>query len=48
MFKVKARIDPALLRQHQSVVKTGIPGIAWIKLDDSIDWPEALHIKVPQ
>ena len=48
MFKVKARIDPALLRQHLPVVKTGIPGVAWIKLDESIAWPDELAIKVPQ
>lgn len=48
MFKVKARIDPALLRQHLPVVKTGIPGVAWIKLDEGIAWPDELAIKVPQ
>ncbi|MGB7389125.1 MAG: HlyD family efflux transporter periplasmic adaptor subunit, partial [Pseudomonas neustonica] len=33
MFRVKARIDPALLREHMEQVKTGLPGIAWLKLD---------------
>lgn len=46
MFKVKARIDPDLLKQHKEKVKTGLPGIAWIKLDPTMDWPEELVIRV--
>ncbi len=29
MFRVKAQIDPGLLRQHLEQVKTGLPGVAW-------------------
>ncbi|MFW8565524.1 HlyD family secretion protein [Orrella sp. 11846] len=42
MFRVKAQIDPELLRQHLEQVKTGLPGEAWIKLDPSATWPESL------
>ena len=46
MFRVKARIDPDLLRQHLEQVKTGLPGVAWLKLDDGVTWPEALVVNV--
>ena len=47
MFRVKARIDPALLQKHRKLVKTGLPGMAWLKLDASAAWPADLVIKVP-
>ncbi|RRV17251.1 HlyD family secretion protein [Pseudomonas saudiphocaensis] len=46
MFRVKARLDPELLRKHMEQVKTGLPGMAYIKLDADAEWPEHLHINV--
>jgi len=48
MFRVKARIDPALLKQHLRHVKTGVPGMAWLKLDPKAEWPEELRVRLPQ
>ena len=48
MFRVKAQIDPALLQKHLKVVKTGLPGMAWLKLDAQVPWPANLAIKVPE
>lgn len=48
MFRVKAQIDPALLRQHLTLVKTGLPGVAWVRTDPARDWPATLAVKVPQ
>ncbi|WP_290873592.1 HlyD family efflux transporter periplasmic adaptor subunit [Aquabacterium sp.] len=48
MFRVKARIDPQLLRQHLDQVKTGLPGVAWIRLDAQQPWPAELAVKLPQ
>ncbi|WP_061238630.1 HlyD family secretion protein [Ectopseudomonas composti] len=48
MFRVKARIDPELLSKHLQQVKTGVPGMAYLRLDPEVDWPEHLAIKVPQ
>ncbi|QLF92001.1 HlyD family efflux transporter periplasmic adaptor subunit [Pseudomonas sp. ABC1] len=48
MFRVKARIDPQLLQQHLDQVKTGVPGMAYLKLDPQQEWPERLQIRVPQ
>lgn len=43
MFRVKAKIDPALLKQYVEYVKTGIPGVAWVRLDDQEPWPDFLQ-----
>lgn len=48
MFRIKARIDPDLLRKHLHQVKTGLPGMAYVRLDPQADWPPGLQIKVPQ
>jgi HlyD family secretion protein len=47
MFRVKAQIDPALLQAHLQYVKTGLPGVAWVKLNGDEDWPANLQVKVP-
>ena len=48
MFRVRARISPDLLRKHLHQVKTGVPGVAWIKLDPAAHWPADLTVKVPE
>lgn len=48
MFRVKARIDPELLSKHLQQVKTGVPGMAYLRLDPEAEWPANLAIKVPQ
>lgn len=42
MFRVKAKISAELLRQYVEYVKTGIPGVAWVRLDDEEPWPDFL------
>ncbi|HCA15609.1 MAG TPA: hemolysin D [Alcaligenes faecalis] len=42
MFRVKAQIAPELLKKHLEQVKTGLPGVAWVKLDPNASWPESL------
>ncbi len=46
MFRIRARIDPALLEEHIEQVKTGLPGVAWLKLDADADWPAELEVNV--
>lgn len=48
MFRVRARIAPDLLRQHLQQVKTGLPGVAWIRLDADAPWPSELSVSVPE
>ncbi len=45
MFRVKARIDRDLLKTYMEMVKTGIPGEAWVKLDPASEWPSFLTLK---
>lgn len=46
MFRVKAKIDPTLLNKNITQVKTGLPGMAYLKLDDKAAWPAFLENKV--
>ena len=48
MFRVKARINRELLQNNLHQVKTGLPGMAWLKLDPEAAWPPELAVKVPQ
>jgi HlyD family secretion protein len=48
MFRVKARIDPTLLKKHIRDVKTGLPGVAYIRLDPETPWPDDLQIRLPE
>lgn len=48
MFRVRAQIDRDLLRRHLQQVKTGLPGVAWVRLDPGAEWPDALQVRVPQ
>lgn len=47
-FRVKAHIPQDLLKQHIEKVKTGLPGVAHVKLDPSAPWPANLAVKLPQ
>jgi HlyD family secretion protein len=42
MFRVRAHISPDLLRRHIDQVKTGLPGIAYVRLDPNAKWPASL------
>ena len=46
MFRVRARIDPQLLKEHLEQVKTGLPGMAYLKLDPPAEWPDSLQVNV--
>lgn len=42
MFRVRAQLDPELLRKYSDYVKTGLPGMAYLRVDPDTDWPENL------
>jgi HlyD family secretion protein len=46
MFRVKARIDPALLERHITQVKTGLPGMAYVRTARGTEWPAKLTVNV--
>jgi HlyD family secretion protein len=48
MFRIKAHIPADLLKQHIRMVKTGLPGVAYVRLDPDAKWPDYLAVKLPQ
>lgn len=46
MFRVKARIDRALLDRHITQVKTGLPGMAYVRTSRDAEWPAKLTVNV--
>ena len=48
MFRIKAQISPELLKKHQAQVKAGLPGVAWVRLDQTRPWPSQLQVRLPQ
>jgi len=47
MFRVKVRIPPDLLSRYIARVKTGIRGVAYVRVDDAADWPAHLALNLP-
>jgi len=46
-FRIKAQIAPQLLLQYLSQVKTGLPGMAYVRLDPHAKWPSDLQTRLP-
>jgi len=42
MFRVKIKLDADFLKNHIELAKTGVPGMAYIRLDSNIQWPDHL------
>jgi HlyD family secretion protein len=47
-FRIKAHIDPELLKKYIRDVKTGLPGMAYVQLDPEAEWPANLQVKLPE
>lgn len=47
MFRVKVKIDPALLIAHIEKVRTGLPGEAYVMLGGGHTWPERFAVNLP-
>lgn len=43
MFRLKVQFDAEFLNQHAALAKTGIPGVAYIRLDENAEWPASLQ-----
>ena len=43
MFRVRVRIDPERLRARGDAVRSGLPGVAYVKWDAKLAWPTALQ-----
>ncbi|MET4805012.1 HlyD family efflux transporter periplasmic adaptor subunit [Limibacillus sp. MBR-115] len=47
MFRVKLQIPVEILSRYQDVVKTGVPGVAIIRVSPEAVWPDTLAVKLP-
>ena len=43
MFRTRVRIDPERLRAHADAVRSGLPGVAYLRLDPTVAWPPRLQ-----
>ncbi|BDV37807.1 HlyD family secretion protein [Methylocystis bryophila] len=43
MFRVKIRVPEKMVESHIDVVKTGVRGVGYVKLDNSAEWPAYLQ-----
>jgi HlyD family secretion protein len=43
MFRIRARIDPALLSAHAADVRSGLPGVTYVRTDPKAAWPAKLQ-----
>jgi HlyD family secretion protein len=48
MFRVKLQVDPKVLEQYHTQVKTGVRGIGFARTDSSVHWPQDLAVKLPK
>ena len=46
-FQVRVRFAPDLLRQYEPLVKIGIPGVVYVRLDPDAQWPARLQVHLP-
>ncbi|APT32837.1 YhiI [Methylobacterium phyllosphaerae] len=42
MFRIRVRIDPERLRGRERLIRSGLPGIAYVRTDETAAWPASL------
>ncbi len=47
VFRVKAQLDPQLLRKYWTRVKAGVPGVGYVRVNPDTPWPPALQTRLP-
>jgi HlyD family secretion protein len=47
MFRVKAKLPSELLKKYIRLVKTGVPGVAYVQVAPNAPWPANLQVKLP-
>ena len=48
MFRIKAKIEPELLKKYMRTVKTGVPGMAYVRLYEQAQWPPQWEVRLPK
>jgi len=44
-FRVKLQIPKERLRQYEGLVKSGLPGMGYVRFDQTAEWPQDLQVK---
>lgn len=47
MFRIKLQIPAELLKDYERQVKTGVRGVAYVRVQSKAAWPESLAVKLP-
>jgi HlyD family secretion protein len=47
MFRIRVRIDPERLKGREEMVRSGLPGLAYVRTDPSVSWPAGLQPSPP-
>jgi HlyD family secretion protein len=48
MFRIKLKIDPQVLQQFYTRVKTGVRGLGFVRTNPDAEWPADLEVKLPK
>jgi HlyD family secretion protein len=48
MFRIRVRIDPERLRTRADAVRSGLPGVAYVRTDPPAAWPPQLQGNAPR
>jgi HlyD family secretion protein len=48
MFRIRVRIDPERLRARADRVRSGLPGVAYLRFDSAVAWPPQLQRNAAQ
>jgi len=43
MFRIRVRIDPQRLEGREAIVRSGLPGVAYVRTSGSAQWPTGLN-----
>ena len=47
MFRIRVRIDPQRLKGHEEIVRSGLPGVAYVRTAPAAAWPANLQASPP-
>ena len=48
MFRIRVRVDPDRLRARADAVRSGLPGVAYVRIDPAVAWPPQLQGDAPK
>lgn len=47
MFRVRLKVPPEVLERYRDLVKTGLPGVAVVRVRQGAAWPQELAVRLP-